>query len=93
MPSLVTLPPATSGRQSFQPAEAEIEEWIKLLKTVKAGDDWIVSDQTFNNRQAASRYGKMYEARIAEKTGAEVQRRAYETDVEDQYRFALRLAA
>lgn len=93
MPSLVTLPPAASGRQSFRPADEEINEWIKLLGTVKAGDDWIVCDQQFNNRQAASRYGKLYEEIISEKTKKDVQRRAYETDEEGVFRFALRLAA
>jgi hypothetical protein len=93
MPSLITLPPPASGRQSFSPSEAEIDEWVSLFKKVKAGDDWIVSDQTFNNRQAASRMGKVYETKISEKTGQEVTRRAYETDEEGVYRFALRLAA
>jgi hypothetical protein len=94
MPSLVTLPPASNGRQSFKPTEAEIKDWLDMLGKVKGGDDWIVSDQSFNNRQAASRYGKLYEDAIKEADPkADVSRRAYETDEEGVFRFALRLAA
>lgn len=95
MPKLVTLPPQASGKQAFKPTADEIAEWVKLLGSVKKGDDWIVSDQEGNNRQAASRYGKLYETAILEAMpdGTTIQRRTYETENEGAFRFALRIAA
>lgn len=93
MPKIITLPPSSSGRQGFKPSDREIKDWIDVLGKAKENDDWVVSDQDFNNRQAASRYGKLYEDAITEQTKKEVKRRSYETDAEGVFRFALKYAA